>query len=614
MELQIALEHRARVEEFQRKHRTGLLTLVFTDTVGSTKLKHVLGDSAAVALIQQHHATVREILGQFKEAEEISTAGDSFFLVFVKPSDAGRFALKLQARLREEAAHSGTILLDRVGIHLGEVIIEERETGPKTKDLYGIQVDICARLVSLAEGGQILLTRSAFDNAREVLKGQDLPGVGPLLWMNHGPYLLKGIEESVEICEVGEAGVAPLHPPQNSDKAHRHISADTEPVLGWRPAVGQSVPNTKWVLEKKLGEGGFGEVWLGRHETLKEQRVFKFCFHADRVRSLKREVTLFRLLKERVGQHPNIVGVQEVFFDEPPFYIVMDYAEGKDLRGWCDELGGVEKIPFPARLEIVAQVAAALQAAHDAGVIHRDVKPTNILVRNDAAMGRVQVKLTDFGIGQVISQEALAGMTRMGFTQTLVGSGSSTQTGTLMYMAPELIAGRPASKQSDVYSLAVVLYQLAIGDLSQPVSPDWARKIRDPILREDLEKCFAGNPEERLGSASELADNLRSLEKRQRDLSAQQTSEAAREDAQCRQHLIRTATVAAFIVMASFIIVLSQFGQNSLHGDYGYWEFTSQLTAVIAGAVLGCACASVLLGRWWAGWIGIIACGWFALF
>jgi len=89
---------------------------------------------------------------------------------------------------------------------------------------------------------------------------------------------------------------------------------EAEPVLGWRPAAGQVVPNTQWVLEEHLGYGGFGEVWLGRHQKLKEQRVFKFCFRADRVRSLKREVTLFRLLKERIGGHPNIVGVQEVFF------------------------------------------------------------------------------------------------------------------------------------------------------------------------------------------------------------------------------------------------------------------------------------------------------------
>jgi serine/threonine-protein kinase len=109
--------------------------------------------------------------------------------------------------------------------------------------------------------------------------------------------------------------------------------------------LGQVVPNTKWVLERKLGEGGFGEVWLGRHETMKERRVFKFCFRADRVRSLKREMTLFRLLKERIGDHPNIVALRDVYFDEPPFYVVMDHIEGSDLKTWCESQGGVEKCP-----------------------------------------------------------------------------------------------------------------------------------------------------------------------------------------------------------------------------------------------------------------------------
>ena len=102
-------------------------------------------------------------------------------------------------------------------------------------------------------------------------------------------------------------------------EAERSVSLEGELVLGWRPALDQIVPNTKWVLEKKLGEGGFGEVWVARHESLKERRVFKFCFQIDRVRSLKREVTLFRILKDRVGEHPNIVGIQDVYFDQPAF-------------------------------------------------------------------------------------------------------------------------------------------------------------------------------------------------------------------------------------------------------------------------------------------------------
>jgi class 3 adenylate cyclase/tetratricopeptide (TPR) repeat protein/TolB-like protein/tRNA A-37 threonylcarbamoyl transferase component Bud32 len=477
-------------------------------------LKQRYGDARAVELIQQHHVIVRATLSEARQAEEIETAGDSFLLVFARPSDAVGCALLLRARLRELASRTQAEVFDRVGIHVGEVFVQEQEGALK---LFGSQLDLCARVMSLGQANQILMTRFAFDSARQVLRGQDLPGVGQLRWLNHGPYLFKGLEDPVEVCEVRDGTDGSVTPPIGSDKARRHSLADGEPVLGWRPAVDQIVPRTKWVLEKKLGEGGFGEVWLGRHETLKEQRVFKFCFRADRVRSLKREVTLFRLMKEKVGHHPNIVGIQEVFFDEPPYYIVMDYAEGQDLRTWCEAQGGVQKVSPETRLEIVAQVADALQAAHRAGVIHRDVKPSNILVSTPSPPApRISVKLTDFGIGQVVSQEYLEGMTRSGFTQTMLSPGSSAPAGTHMYMAPELIAGKAADARSDTYSLGVVLYQLLISDLSRPLTTDWAKHIGDPLLREDLERCFAGSPQDRYASASELAHDLRSLDQRRR--------------------------------------------------------------------------------------------------
>jgi class 3 adenylate cyclase/TolB-like protein len=533
-------DRQAQLEEFLRRHRLGLLTILFTDIVGSTRLKQELGDQQAVFLIQRHRALVREILARFAEGQEIETAGDSFLLIFSKPSDAVKYSLLVQSGLRSLAEGERDRIAIRIGIHVGEVFLHEHDAATK---LAGLQVDTCARVMSLGVGDQILVTRFVFDNARSVLRGSEISGIGALSWMNHGPYRLAGVEEPIEVCEVGEAGLAALTPPPDSDKAHRHITAGDEPVLGWRPALAQRVPGTEWTLEQKLGEGGFGEVWLARQERLKEQRVFKFCFRADRVRSLKREVTLFRLLKERVGQHPNIVGIRETYFDEPPYYIVMDYAEGQDLRAWCDANGGAKNVPLPIRLEIAAQVADALDAAHQAGVLHRDVKPTNILVTSLAnASPAVQAKLTDFGIGQVISQEALAGMTQQGgFTQTMFSGGSSSpQSGTQLYMAPELMAGQGASVRSDIYSLGVVLYQLLVGDFGRPLTMDWPRRIADPLLREDLERCFAGNPEERFASAGELARGLRALDERRA---------AAR-----RRRLLRTTTASA--VGASLLAAL----------------------------------------------------------
>lgn len=551
--------------------KQGLLTLLFTDLVGSTRLKQNFGDRDAVALIDAHHALVRLFLAQFDSGEEIKTAGDSFFLVFGKPSDAVKFSLLLLASLREFNQQRKTELRDRVGIHLGEVVVQHSDS--KGKDLHGLQVDICARVMSLADGNQILLTRSVFDNARQALKGT--PGVAELSWLNHGLYALYGVEEPVEICEVGEVGHAPLRPPADSEKVRRYISPENESVSGWRPALEQPVPGTNWILHERLGEGGFGEVWVARHKKLGQYRVFKFCFRAERVRSLKREVTLFRLLKERVGEHPNIVALRDVNFDESPHYVEMDYVEGKDLRSWSEDLGGASKLSFDCRIELIAQAADGLQAAHDAGIVHRDVKPGNILVSgkpttsnlpalsNSLSPSAIQVRLTDFGIGQVMSEELLDGMTRAGFTQTIAVQPSSSQSGTQIYMAPELLAGQPASPQSDLYSLGIVLYQLLVGNFKRPISTDWSDEITDPILLEDLKRCLAGDPKKRFSSAAELARRLRSIPERRRELARHQAELAARVRAAYRRGLVRATTVALIVITATTLLAFSAIRQRN---------------------------------------------------
>src|SRR5439155_25654551 len=131
MDLPLATEHRAKVEAFQRKHRTAVLTLLFTDILGSVKLKQELGDFKAVTLIHKHHGLFRELLSRFPEAEEVDRAGDSFFSVFVRPSDAVRFALLLQSRLRLFDQEQGRSVMDRIGIHIGEVVVEQRNNSPK---------------------------------------------------------------------------------------------------------------------------------------------------------------------------------------------------------------------------------------------------------------------------------------------------------------------------------------------------------------------------------------------------------------------------------------------------------------------------------------------------
>src|SRR5262249_13882081 len=113
------------VAAFFQKHRTGLVTLVFTDLVDSTALFSQLGDPAGATFLQRRRQLIREILHTLPEGEEIETAGDSFLLAFAKPSDAVRFALQTQARFRTFSQEAGLSVQERIGIHLGEVVIAE---------------------------------------------------------------------------------------------------------------------------------------------------------------------------------------------------------------------------------------------------------------------------------------------------------------------------------------------------------------------------------------------------------------------------------------------------------------------------------------------------------
>ena len=376
----LSAEQRRSVDEFATRHRRAVLALLFTDIENSTRLMAEMGEAAAMALFERHNAILRGTLAEFHEAQEVSMSGDSFFLVFANPSESVRFALRAQRQLRDLAANERPDFRVAMGIHLGEVVVAEKGEGGAVEDVVGMQVAIAARLTALAADDQILMTSGVFDNARTILKGEPLPGIGDLSWLNHGPSLLKGFEDAVTICEVGETGVAPLHQPADGEAGKHAAVPGAEMVLGWRPAVEQMVPHTQWVLEGKLGEGGFGEVWRARHARTKDSRVFKFCFRADKLRNLKREMTLFRLLKETLGDRPDIARLYSVQFEEAPYYLELEDTPGGNLCEWVAAQGGFEKVPIAMRLESVAQIATALAAAHSVGVLHKDVKPSNALV------------------------------------------------------------------------------------------------------------------------------------------------------------------------------------------------------------------------------------------
>ncbi|MBM4215490.1 MAG: hypothetical protein FJ173_04885 [Gammaproteobacteria bacterium] len=204
---------------------TRVVTMLFTDLVGSTKLKQEFGDSKAMQLVREHHDIVRKVLAGTATGEEVSTSGDSFFIVFATPSEAVTFALKMQHEVEGKFSADGIRVQDRIGIHVGEVYVDNAKVAGKTFDFNGIQVDTSSRIMALAQGKQILMSRFVYDNAFQMLNGHEIEGIDLVAWRNHGSYEVKGVQAPVEIFEVGEVGLAPLKAPPDSEKAKRLVAA-----------------------------------------------------------------------------------------------------------------------------------------------------------------------------------------------------------------------------------------------------------------------------------------------------------------------------------------------------------------------------------------------------
>ncbi len=213
------------------RHSTQTLAIVFTDLVGSSAIKSEMGIHKAQNLELEHKRLLLNALGIIRNLYRDSTAqavrveGDSYIFVFSNSGEAVHFALLAQRLHRvSRSDHWHELPQFRVGIHTGEVIVEDGLRGLKYPgtigDIKGLQADTAARIMGLACGGQILCSYMAFDNARQSLTGIEPEGVPDrLIWKRHGSYLLKGREDALEICEVGEEGAAPLKKPIGNEKA-----------------------------------------------------------------------------------------------------------------------------------------------------------------------------------------------------------------------------------------------------------------------------------------------------------------------------------------------------------------------------------------------------------
>lgn len=199
----------------------------------------------------------------------------------------------------------------------------------------------------------------------------------------------------------------------------------------------------RYKIKSHLGTGGMATVYLAQDlilERLVAVKVLRFDFHTnqDAMRRFQREAQSATQLV-----HPNIVGVYDVGEEQGTHYIVMEYVKGTDLKEYIRQRG-----PLPPReaVRIMTQIVSAISAAHQNRIIHRDIKPQNILIDEEG-----NVKITDFGIAIALSETSLTQ------TNTLLGS--------VHYLSPEQARGGMATIRSDIYALGIVLYELLVGEV-----------------------------------------------------------------------------------------------------------------------------------------------------
>jgi len=272
--------------------------------------------------------------------------------------------------------------------------------------------------------------------------------------------------------------------------------------------VGETVLGNRYEIIRKIGDGGMAFVYEAKDKLLNRTVAVKvlrpeFVDDDEFLAKFKREAEAVASLS-----HQNIVNVYDVGQDGKVHYIVMEYVDGQNLKEIIKNEGTLDEY---TALDITKQIAMALGAAHRKGIIHRDIKPHNILISND---GRV-VKVADFGIAKAVSNST---MTNIG---SIIGS--------VHYFSPEQAKGKFVSNNADLYSLGIVLYEMLIGKVpfrgDSPISIalqhindeiefTQEEKIRIPqSVRTIIKKLTEKSTANRYQSAEELIEDIEYIEK-----------------------------------------------------------------------------------------------------
>src|ERR671924_1021696 len=270
-------------------------------------------------------------------------------------------------------------------------------------------------------------------------------------------------------------------------------------------AVSDTLLNTlfdgRYRILRKLGTGGMANVYLAEDEVLGRRVAIKIL--NDRHAGDDQFVERFRREAKNAASlsHPNIVSIYDRGEAEGTYYIAMEYLDGRSLKELIVARGPA---PVNVAIDYARQILAAIRFAHRHGIVHRDIKPHNVLVD-----GEGRLKVTDFGI-------ARAGVSQMTEAGSIIG--------TAQYLSPEQAKGAPVDQTSDLYSLGIVLYELLTGavpftgDTPVEIAMKHLSKVPEPpssnrpdlpaALDQVVLRALAKDPEDRYGSAEEMDAEL----------------------------------------------------------------------------------------------------------
>jgi non-specific serine/threonine protein kinase len=318
--------------------------------------------------------------------------------------------------------------------------------------------------------------------------------------------------------------------------------------------IGENISHYK-ILEK-LGEGGMGIVYKAEDTKLDRKVTLKF---------LPKESTKDNEAKERFKReakaaaalnHPNIVTIYEINEHEDQTYIAMEYVEGKTLK----ESLTPHPLPLTKVVDYTIQICKGLSAAHNTSIIHRDIKPQNIIINNDD-----QVKILDFGLAK------LKGVSQLTKEHSTLG--------TIHYMSPEQIQGHEVDQRTDIWSLGIILYEMIIGKL--PFKGDYEQAIVYSVLNEEqepvtairtgvpqeleriIDKALAKKPSERYQHVDDMMVDLKNISER----SKKDITETKKEIFRNKKRRFRRYILPIILLLTMIVVVGGYFiftGKESL--------------------------------------------------